>query len=145
MQLQDWQSKNGYQDLKEFVSYLKDRELTGCPNSRNLRGVSPALPFSDLALRRYYDHALAYADFKDASKSDDKHRLYLGLLGGPLYPESVLFHFRERLLDQIEQLCAELDKPFPYPECEVKALLPPIQGDPFDIEEVRFIFMLCFG
>jgi hypothetical protein len=99
--------------------------------------VSPALPFSDVAFRRYYDHALAYNDFKQSSKSDDKHRLYLGLLCWVWYPEAVLYHYRERLLDQIEELCVALDKPFPFADCEVAPLLPPIQSDPFEIEEVK--------
>jgi hypothetical protein len=106
-----------------------------------LKGVAPAIPFSDAAFRRYYDHALAYKDFKEASKSEDKHRLYLGLLGGllPGYPDAVLYHYRERLLDQAEDLCVEMDKPLI--DCEVGPLLPPIQTDPFEADEVRRLFL----
>ena len=136
-QILDWQFKNGYASLETFVSCLENRKLTELPGRRSLKGVSPALQFSDVAFRRYYDHCLAYTDFKDASKSDDKHCLYLGILSGPLYPEAVVLTFRERLMDQIERLCAELGRSFPYTESEVEALLPPIEGDPFKVEEVR--------
>lgn len=129
--------KNGYAHLKEFVSHLRYRKLTEHSNRRGLKGVAPALSFSDVAFRRYYDHALAYTDFKQASKSDDKHCLYLGLLGGPLYPEPVIYHFRERLLDQINVLCIELDKPLPFKDCEVGPILPPIENDPFTVDEVN--------
>ena len=131
--------KNGYTHLKEFVSHLRHSNLTNNPSFRSLKGVAPSLPFSDVAFRRYYDHALAYTDFKEASKSEDKHRLYLGLLSGPLYPEAVIYHFRERLLDQVNELCVELGKPIPFKECEVGPLLPPVQGDPFNVDEV-----ICF-
>ena len=105
--------------------------------------MSPALPFSDVTFRRYYDHALAYTDFKEASKSDDKHCLYLGLLSGPPFAEAVVYHKRERLLDQIVEVCVALGKSPPFEECEVGPLLPPIQGDPFDLDEVRlFLYYL---
>ena len=140
-QIDCWQLKNGYDHLKEFVSHLRYRNLTQYPNCRSLKGVAPALPFSDVAYRRYYDHALAYTDFKEASKSEDKHRMYLGLLGGGLYPETVLYHFRERMLDQVYDLCVVLNKSLPFKECEVGPLLSPVQGDPFNVDEVRcFLF-----
>ena len=135
-QLENWLSKNGYSHLKEFVSHLNTRDISSPPTSRSLQGVAPALPFSDRAFRRYYDHCLAYTDFKEASKSDNKHRLYLGLLGEAPYPEAVIYHNRERLLDQADVLCEILGKP----QLSVDALLPPIQGDPFDLEEV-FLFI----
>ena len=140
-QIQDWQQKNGYASLKKFALRLEQRKLTENPGRRSLKGVPPAIPFSDVAIRRYYDHALAYTDFKEASKSSDKHKLYLGLLSGPFYFEKVLYLDRERYLDQISLHCAELGKSFPYKECECEALLPPIQGNPFEMEEVRpFLF-----
>jgi hypothetical protein len=123
--------------LDEFVSHLRDRKLDGNhPNHRSLEGVASAIPFSDAVFRRYYDHALAYTDFKEASKSDDKHRLYLGLLGGPLQFESVLYHVRERKLDEIDALCVALGRPRPFTDCIVGPLLPPIQTDPFEVDEV---------
>lgn len=134
--------------------YLKHRKLTEIPGRRSLKGVSPALPFSDMAFRRYYDHCMTYTDFKEASKSDDKHRLYLGLLSGPLYPETVIYVFRDRLLDQIERLCDELGRerlfddlgrPRPYKELQIDALLPPIKGSSFDVDEVRFLLSLYFA
>ena len=140
-QIEDWQSKNGYAHIKAFVSHLRLRNLTCNPNQRSLRGVAPALPFSDVVFRRYYDHALAYKDFKEASKSDDKHCLYLGLLGGPLYSEAVVYHYRERLLDQMEALCVALGKPLPFTDCEVGPLHSPVQSDPFEIEEVGCIYL----
>ena len=94
-----------------------------------------------MVYRRYYDHALAYKDFKESSKSDDKHRLYLGFLGGSLYPEAVIYHSRERKLDQIEELCVELGKPLPFTDCEVGPLLQPIQTDPYEVDEVRCIYL----
>ena len=133
----DWQSKTGYIHLDEFVSHLHDRKLDSHdPNHRRLEGVAPALPFSDVVYRRYYDHALTYTDFKEASKSDDKHRLYMGLLFGPLQFESVLYHFRERKLDEMEELCVALGRPRPFTDCEVGPLLPPIKTDPFEVDEV---------
>ena len=95
-----------------------------------------------MTFRRYYDHALAYTDYKEASKSDDKHRLYLGLLGGPLFPEAVIYHNRERLLDQIIEICVELGKSPPFEECEVGPLLPLIQRDLFEVDEVRLLLLL---
>ena len=136
-QIKDWQQENGYGSLEKFVSRLEARKLTEIPGRRSLKGVSLALPFSDVAYRRYYDHVLGYKDFKEASKSSDKHKLYLGLLCGPLYFEIVLYLFRERLLDQISWLCAALGRSLPYKECECEAVLPPIQGNPFEVEEVR--------
>jgi hypothetical protein len=94
--------------------------------------VNPSLGFSDTAFRRYYDHVLAYADFKEASKSEDKHRLYLGLLDGPLYPKAVVDYFKGLLMDQIYVLCADLGKQ--PPECGAMPLM--MQGDPFAVEEV---------
>ena len=135
--------KNGYSHLKVFVLSLRDRLHFEHPNRRSLKGVAAALSFSDVAFRRYYDHALAYKDFKEASKSEDKHCLYLGLLSGPLFPEAVVYHFMERFLDQIYELCVELKKPRPFKECEVGPLLPAIQGDPFEIDEVGDLLM-CF-
>ena len=134
-QLENWLSKNGYVHLKEFVSHLISRGISPSSTSSGLKGVAPALPFSDRAFRRYYDHCLAYSDFKEASKSDNKHRLYLGLLGQSPYPEAVIYHYRERLLNQVDELCGILSKP----PLTVDALLSPIQGDPFDLEEVFFI------
>lgn len=90
------------------------------------------IQFSDTAFRRYYDHALASDDFKEASKSGNKHRLYLGLLNGPYYPEAVIYHNRERKLDMIDDLSGDLGKVTP----PVDALLPPIQGDLFGTDEV---------
>ena len=90
------------------------------------------LPFQDIAFRRYHDHCMAYTDFKEASKSKNKHRLYLGLLGNAPYPEAVVLCFRKRLVDQIEELCTVLGKTSP----PLDALMPPIQGDPFAMEEV---------
>jgi hypothetical protein len=143
LQIEDWQSKNGYAHLKEFVSHLRLRlsNLVHDPNHRSLKGVSPALPFSDVAYRRYYDHALGYKDFKEASKSDDKHRLYLGFLSSPVIPQAVLYCDRERKLDQMEELCVALDRPFPFTDCQVGPLLPPIESDPFEIDEVRCIYL----
>jgi hypothetical protein len=143
-QIQDWQPKNGYGSLEKFVTRLKERKLTHKPGPRSLKGVSPALPFSDVTYRRYYDHVLGYKDFKEASKSSNKHKLYLGLLSGPLYFDTVLYLFRERLLDQISWLCAALGRSLPYKECECEAVLPPIQGDPFEMDEVRSFPVFTF-
>jgi hypothetical protein len=67
----------------------------------------------------------------------------LGLLSGPLFPEAVVYHFMERFLDQIYERCVELKRPSPFKECEVGPLLPAIQGDPFEIDEVGSLLM-CF-
>ena len=136
---------NGYAYLKNFAVRLEQRKLTEKPGRRSLKGVSPAIPFSDVAIRRYYDHVLGYMDFKEASKSSDKHKLYLGLLSGPLYCQIVLYMFRERYLDQISSLCAALGRSLPYKECECEAFLPPIQGNPFEVAEVRFFPIFTFG
>jgi hypothetical protein len=122
--------------FERFTSHLKHRKLTEVQDNPKLKGVSSAISFSGVAYRRYFDHVLAYTNFKEASKSDDKHRLYLGLLNGPIYPEAVVLLFRERLLNQVECLCEDLKRSIPYKELEVAALLPPIEGDPFDLEEV---------
>jgi hypothetical protein len=155
VQLSDWQLKIGYAHLERFSAFLCDRHLSleqnrseqgsRCmeggwnlehlsleQNRRSLSGLPPALLFSDTAFRRYHDHAMAYTDFKAASKSEDKHRLYLGFLDGPLYPEAVLCAFRERLMDQVALLCKCLGKEIPA----VDEMPLPIQGDPFDLEEV---------
>ena len=133
-QLSEWQDKNGYAYLKRFVDALKADHLSFESNRRSLHGVAPAFPFSATAFRRYYDHALAYNDFKQASKSEDKHRLYLGLLGGPLYPEAVLRHFVERIMGQIKLVSVDLGK-----EPPVLGPMPsPMVGDPFAINEVNF-------
>jgi len=97
-----------------------------------LKGVPPMIPFSDTAFRRYYDHSLANADFKEASKSSNKHRLYVGFFNAQSYPESVLYYLRERILDSICDVSADLGKAVP----PVDAFLPPIQGDLFQTEEV---------
>ncbi len=60
------------------------------------------------------------------------------LLGGPLYPETVIYHFRKRFLDQVNKLCVGLGKSLPFKECKVGPLLSPVQGDPFNVDEARF-------
>jgi hypothetical protein len=140
VQLSDWQLKIGYAHLERFSDLLRLEHLSLEHNRRSLSGVPPALLFSDTAFRRYYDHAMAYTDFKAASKSGDKHRLYLGFLDGPLFPEAVLYAFRERLMDQIALLCKCLGKEIPV----VGEIELPIQGDPFDLEEV-FLFLFYAG
>jgi len=98
----------------------------------HLKGVPPTTPFQEIGFRRYYDHTLAYPDFKEASKSRHKHRMYLGLLSNAPYPSSVIYHYRERLFDMIVDLCVRVGKEPP----PLDALMPPIQGDPFATEEV---------
>jgi hypothetical protein len=110
-----------------------------------LKGVAAALPFSDAAYLRYFEHCMAYNDFKDASKSDDKHRLYLGLFNGPLYMEAVLYYNRERLLDLIEALCALLGRVSPFAAGGLDPILTPVQGCVFDSDEVRFFLAFCVG
>jgi hypothetical protein len=129
----------GYIGIGCCASNFDCHKFTEHPTRSTLKGVVPAVAFSDLAYRRYYDHSLAYTDFKSTAKTKDNYRLYLGLLDGPLYPASVIYCFRERLLDQIEGLCIDLGREPPFKECEVGPLYPPIQGDSF--KEVRvFLF-----
>jgi len=114
--------------IKGVVDPIKTR--------RSLKGITDPVQFSDKALRRYYNHIMAYVDPKEASKSKDKHRMYLGMLSGPVFPEAVLYHYRERLLNQIAALCSDLGKDVPVPD----ALLQPIQGDAFASDEVSLFF-----
>jgi len=102
--------------------------------------VPPTTPFQDVGFRRYYDHVLAYPDFKEASKSGNKHRLYLGLLSNGPYPSAVMYCYRDRLFDMIDDLCGKLGKVSP----PLDALMPPIQGDPLATEEVRGCFFFFF-
>ena len=128
--------KNGYSHLKRFVGLLKSKDSHNLDQGvSRLKGVPPMISFSDTAFRRYHDHALASVDFKEASKSGNKHRLYLGLLNGPQYPEAVIYLHRERNLDMIDEVTADLGKVAP----PVDALLPPIQGDLFETDEVILV------
>ncbi len=144
LQIENWHSSNGYAHLMRFTVFLKQRVLIQGSVRRSLKGVSPPVPFPDVAYRRLYDYALAYIDFKDASKSTNKHRLDLGFLYGPFYFEIVIYRNRERIVDQISWTCAALGRPLPYKECECEALLPPIQGNPFELDEVRFLLFKPF-
>jgi hypothetical protein len=135
-QLIIWKLKDGYEYLEDFVNLLQIRGVVDpIRTRRSLKGITDPVPFSDKALRRYYNHIMAYVDPKEASKSEDKHRLYLGMLSGPVYPEAVIYHYRERLLDQITALCAELGKEAPL----LDAIRPPIQGNAFESDEVSSI------
>ncbi len=139
--------KHGSVYLDEFIFHLRSRNLTQeePDNRRSLKGVAPALPFPEAAYLRYFEHCMAYSDFKDASKSDDKHRLYLGLFSGSLYVEAVLYYYRERLLDLIEALCTLLGRVSPFAAGGLDPILPPVQGCVFDLDEVRMFFSVLCG
>jgi hypothetical protein len=140
LQIEAWHLKSGSVYLKEFIYHLNNRNLTqgGACNRRSLKGVAPALQFSDAAYLRYFEHCMGYDDFKDASKSDDKHCLYLGLFNGSMYMETVLYYYRERLLDLTEALCALMGIASPFAAGGLDPVLPPVQGHMFDFDEVRF-------
>ena len=113
---------------RKFTTYLQE-SINRKSSFPVLKGVGFGGQFTDTSLHRYFEHALAYADFKDASKSENKHRLYLGFFNGPLYPEAVFIQFKERLVDRIRKLCSDMGLLYGM-DCPGMGDLPrPIQED----------------
>ena len=122
---------------RKFTIYLQE-SINRKASIPILKGIGFGGQFTDTAFHRYFEHALAYADFKDASKSENKHRLYLGFFNGPSYPKAVLIQFKERLVDRIKRLYGDMGLLYGM-DCHGMDELPlPIQED-------DFVEVICFG
>ena len=131
-----WKGTVGYSQIGDFENVLYKYHLSKEP--RTDRRNIPILYLTFAATRRYLDLNIDVARvcLNDCSNNSGQHRVELGFITGPAIPAASFHRMQNGLINQVMNLCNELD--MPHPEALKVDYLP--TDNIFSRPEVSFSF-----
>jgi hypothetical protein len=108
-----WKGTVGYSQIGDFETILYKYHLSKEP--RTDRRDIPGFYANFDTTRRYLDLTIdvAHVCLNDCSNNSGQHRVELGLITGPAIPAAAFHRMQNGLINQIMNLCGELDIPHP--------------------------------
>jgi hypothetical protein len=108
-----WKGTVGYSQIGDFETTLYKYHLSKEP--RTDRRDIPGFYANFDTTRRYLDLNIDVASMclNDCSNNSGQHRVELGLITGPAIPAAAFHRMQNGLINQVMNLCGELDIPHP--------------------------------